>query len=293
MQRRRNALLSIWDINQERKSMIESLVRECQETRADIVQMIHQAGSGHPGGSLSAVELLVGLYQGGVLKKDAKNPDWKERDRFILSKGHVAPVLYSVLTRSGYFPKEELGKLRKLDGILQGHPHMGSTPGLDCSAGSLGQGLSIANGLALSFKYQDKNNRVYCLMGDGELQEGQIWEAVMTTAHHKLDNLCAMVDFNRVQLDGTTADIKDLGDLTAKWREFGFHVINIDGHDIKQVIKAYEEAMTVKGKPSVIIAETIKGKGVSFMEGQCGWHGLAPTKEQLKEALYEIRKENS
>lgn len=269
--------------------MLQSLKADCVRTREDILTMLNKAGSGHPGGSLSSVELMVGLYQGGVLKHDPQNPDWDGRDRFILSKGHVVPVVYSVLARRGFFDPEELGTLRKLGSILQGHPHKHSTPGLDCSGGSLGQGLSIANGLALAFKYQEKDNRVYCLMGDGELQEGQIWEAIMTAAHHKLDNLCAIVDYNHVQLDGTIEEIKDLGDLIKKWDDFGFHVIEIDGHNIAQVMAAYNEAMTVKGKPSVIIAHTVKGKGVSFMENQCGWHGLAPNAEQLAEALKQVQ----
>ncbi|WP_339314836.1 transketolase [Paenibacillus sp. FSL R10-2734] len=260
----------------------------CQQVREDIVTMIHHAGSGHPGGSLSAVELLVALYQGGVLKHDASNPAWDGRDRFILSKGHVAPVLYSVLARSGYFSVDELSTLRELGSILQGHPHMECTPGLDCSSGSLGQGLSIANGLAMAFKKRSLSNRVYCLMGDGELQEGQIWEAAMTSAHFKLDNLCAIVDYNHVQLDGTTEEIKDLGDLQMKWASFGFHVIDIDGHQMEEVLGAYAEAMTVKGKPSVIIANTVKGKGVSFMENKCEWHGQAPNAGQWLAALTEI-----
>ena len=239
----------------------QSLTSLCTQVRGDILNMTHKAGSGHPGGSLSAVELLVGLYFSGEMAVDASNPDWEGRDRFILSKGHVAPVLYSVLARKGFFPVEELWTLRKLDSILQGHPHMGHTPGLDCSSGSLGQGLSIANGLALAFRMQGRANRVYCLLGDGELQEGQVWEAVMTAAQHKLDNLCAMVDYNRVQLDGTLAEIK---------------------------VEAYRQAKACKGKPTVLMANTIKGKGVSFMENDCNWHGNAPNAEQLRQALSEL-----
>ncbi len=259
--------------------------------REDILTMVHKAGSGHPGGSLSATDLMVGLYFGGMLKVDSKNPDWDGRDRFILSKGHVAPVLYSVLARKGFFPVEELGTLRKLGSILQGHPHKKSTPGLDCSSGSLGQGLSIANGLAIGFKKQGKANRVYCLLGDGELQEGQIWEAVMTAAQNRLDNVCAIVDYNHVQLDGTTEQIKDLGDLAAKWHDFGWNVIQLNGHDMNQILKAYDMAAAYKGKPSVLIADTVKGKGVSFMEGDCNWHGNAPNAEQFEKALAEIRGE--
>lgn len=263
------------------------LVKMTQTVRRDIVTMIHEAGSGHPGGSLSAAELMTALYF-SVMKLDPKNPEWEDRDRFILSKGHVAPVVYSVLARRGFFPVEELHTLRKLGSILQGHPHREHTPGLDCSSGSLGQGLSIANGLALAFKKQNRSNRVYCLLGDGELQEGQCWEAVMTAAQHQLDNLCAIVDYNHVQLDGTTDEIKDLGNLCNKWKEFGWNVIELDGHDMEQVCSAYEKAAEVKGKPTVLIANTIKGKGVSFMENDCNWHGNAPSKEQLEKALEEI-----
>ncbi len=267
-------------------------LREMSKTvRCDILNMIHQAGSGHPGGSLSAADLMVGLYFGGVMQVDPTRPDWKDRDYFILSKGHAAPVLYSVLARKGFFPVEELSTLRQMGSILQGHPHKESTPGLDCSSGSLGQGLSIANGLALGFKKQGRMNRVYCLLGDGELQEGQIWEAVMTAAQHKLDNLCAIVDYNHVQLDGTVDEIKALGDLSAKWHDFGWNVIELDGHDMEQILCAYEMAASFKGKPSVLIANTVKGKGVSFMERDCNWHGTAPNAQQLEQALREIREE--
>ena len=272
---------------------ITELKAMSRTVREDILTMVHKAGSGHPGGSLSATDLMVGLYFGGMMKVDPQNPDWDGRDRFILSKGHVAPVVYSVLARKGFFPVEELGTLRRLGSILQGHPHKQSTPGLDCSSGSLGQGLSIANGLAIGFRKQNKSNRVYCLLGDGELQEGQVWEAVMTAAQNKLDNLCAIVDYNHVQLDGTTEQIKDLGDLAAKWHDFGWNVIQLNGHDMDQVLKAYEMAAAYKGKPSVLIADTVKGKGVSFMEGDCNWHGNAPNAQQLEQALAEIRGEET
>lgn len=270
---------------------LQELQEMAKTVRSDIVKMTHIAGSGHPGGSLSAADLLTGLYFGGVMKVDPADPDWQDRDRFILSKGHVAPVLYSVLARKGFFPVEDLWTLRRLGSILQGHPHRQSTPGLDCSSGSLGQGLSITNGIAVAMKKQHKDCRVYCLMGDGELQEGQIWEAVMTAAQHRLDNVCAIVDYNRVQLDGNTPDIKDMGDLAAKWHEFGWNVISLDGHDMDQVLKAFDMAKAYKGKPSVLIADTIKGKGVSFMENECKWHGTAPDKAQLDQALAEINGE--
>ncbi|MCD8198308.1 MAG: transketolase [Lachnospiraceae bacterium] len=266
----------------------QELISMSRTVRHDILTMIHEAKSGHPGGSLSATELMTVLYFGDILKVDPENPDWEGRDRFILSKGHVAPVLYSVLARKGFFPVKELHTLRRLGSCLQGHPHKGHTPGLDCSSGSLGQGLSIANGLALAFKLQKKENRVYCLMGDGELQEGQIWEAAMTAAQHRLDNLCAIVDYNHVQLDGTTESIKDLGDLGRKWQEFGWNVIDLNGHDVEEVLSAYHRAAEYKGAPTVLIAHTIKGKGVSFMENNCDWHGNAPDKEQLAQALKEI-----
>lgn len=265
----------------------QELINMTRVIRKDILSMIFEAGSGHPGGSLSSAELMTALYF-KVMKLDPENPNWEERDWFILSKGHVAPLIYSVLARKGFFPVEELPTLRKLGSRLQGHPHKSHTPGLDCSSGSLGQGLSIANGLAIAFKKQHKTNRVYCLMGDGELQEGQCWEAIMTAAQHKLDNLCAIVDYNHVQLDGETKEIKDLGNLCAKWNEFGWNVIELDGHDMEAVLEAYHFAEQTPGKPSVLIANTIKGKGVSFMENDCNWHGNVPNKEQLEQALAEV-----
>ena len=268
---------------------LQELKQMAKTVRSDIVRMTNKAGSGHPGGSLSATDLLVGLYFGGIMKMDPSDPSWQGRDRFIISKGHVAPVLYSALARKGFFPVSELDTLRQFGSTLQGHPHMSATKGLDCSSGSLGQGLSIANGLAIAFKKQNMDNRCYCLLGDGELQEGQIWEAVMTAAQHHLDNLCAIVDYNHVQLDGTVEEIKSLGDLCEKFHSFGWNVIELDGHDMEQVIQAYRMAQAYKGKPSVLIANTVKGKGVSFMENRCEWHGKAPSDEELKKALEEIR----
>ena len=272
---------------------IQELKDLCRLVREDIVTMTHKAGSGHPGGSLSATEIMVGLYFGGIMNVDPKQPNWEERDRFILSKGHVAPVLYSVLARKGFFPVEELSTLRRMGSILQGHPHKDSTPGLDCSAGSLGQGLSIANGIAYAFKKQSKAQRVYCLLGDGELQEGQVWEAVMFAAQHKLDNVCAIVDFNHVQLDDAIEAIKNLESLPARWRDFGWNVIEVDGHNVEAVVRAYELAALTKDRPTVLIAHAVKGKGVSFMEGDCNWHGNAPNAEQLEKALAEIRGERN
>lgn len=271
---------------------VQELKNICRTVREDIVTMINKAGSGHPGGSLSSVEILVGLYFGDIIKVDPKNPDWEERDRFILSKGHVAPVLYSVLARKNFFPLEELSTLRKFGSILQGHPHKSHTPGLDCSAGSLGQGLSIANGIAIAFKKLKKNSRVYCLLGDGELQEGQIWEAAMLATQQKLDNVCAVVDYNHVQLDGTVEEIKNLDKLHERWESFGWNVIELDGHNVEAVINAYKLAELMKNRPTVLIAHTVKGKGVSFMENDCNWHGNPPNNEQLEKALAEIRGEN-
>lgn len=266
---------------------LQELKTLCTEVRRDIVKMTAAAGSGHPGGSLSSVELLVGLYF-AKMQHDPQRPTWADRDRFILSKGHVAPVLYSVLARSGYFPVEELLTLRKLGSRLQGHPHMLALPGLDSSSGSLGQGLSQANGLALAARLNQQDHRLYCLLGDGELQEGQVWEAVMTAAHYKLSNVCAIVDHNNLQIDGTVEEVLGLEPLIDKWKAFNWHVVSIDGHDIEQVLAAYDEAASVKDKPTVIIAKTIKGKGVSFMENIAGWHGRAPKEDELAKALAEL-----
>lgn len=270
---------------------IRELEAMARTVRRDIVQMTHDAGSGHPGGSLSSADLMTGLFFGGIIRIDPENPEWDGRDRFILSKGHVAPVLYSVLARRGFFPVSELWTLRKLGSILQGHPHKGSTPGLDCSSGSLGQGMSISNGLALAFKKQGKSNRVYCLMGDGELQEGQLWEAFMTAAHHKLDNICAIVDYNHVQLDDTVENIKTLNDVVAKFKAFDWNVIELDGHDMNAVMAAFRMAEAFKGKPTVLVANTTKGKGVSYMENDCAWHGASPNDEQLAKALSELEEQ--
>ncbi|MCL1835327.1 MAG: transketolase [Oscillospiraceae bacterium] len=267
----------------------DELQTMCKTIREDILVMINKAKSGHPGGSLSATELVTALYFGGILNYDAKKPDWDGRDYFILSKGHACPVVYAALARAGFFPLEELGKLRKLGAILQGHPNALHTPGFDCSSGSLGQGLSIANGIALAMKKQGKTNRVYCLMGDGEIQEGQIWEAAMTASQHKLDNICAMLDSNGIQLDGRVSDIMEVEPVKEKWASFGWNVIECDGHDVGRVMDAYASAAATQGKPSIIIARTIKGKGVSFMENDANWHGNAPNDEQLAEALAEVR----
>ena len=270
---------------------VKELRETCKILRCDILNMIHKAGSGHPGGSLSEVEILTALYFGGVMNIRPEEPDWAGRDRLILSKGHSAPALYATLARRGFYPVEWLDSLRKLGSPLQGHPHADRVPGMDCSSGSLGQGLSITNGLGVAFKKQGLNNRAYCILGDGELQEGQVWEAVMTAAHYKLDNVCAILDYNGVQLDGTLDEVMSMGDMVAKWKAFGWHVIECDGHDVAALLAAFAEAKETKGSPSVIIAHTVKGKGVSFMEGKAAWHGNAPSAEQLAAALKEIRGE--
>lgn len=266
---------------------IPELEKTARKIRRLILTMIHAAGSGHPGGSLSACELAVALYF-GVLRHDPRNPSWEGRDYVLFSKGHVAPLQYACLAHAGYFDESHLKTLRKLGSILQGHPNMHKTPGVEVSSGSLGQGLSVACGLGAGLKIQKAQNRVYCILGDGELQEGQVWEAAMSAAHFKLDNLCAMVDANGVQLDGPVADIMGVEPLVDKWRAFGWHVIEIDGHDFNRILAAYGEAEKTAGKPTAIIARTVKGKGVSFMENRAEWHGKAPNDEELRAALAEL-----
>lgn len=248
--------------------------------------MLEAAGSGHPGGSLSAVEILVALYY-YKLRHDPKNPGWDGRDKFVLSKGHCCPVVYTVLAHRGFFLKEELMTFRKLGSRLQGHVYL-EVPGVEASTGSLGQGLSIANGMAFAAKYDGKSSRVYCLMGDGEIDEGQIWEAAMSASFRHLDNLCGILDRNYVQQDSWTREIKDLEPVKDKWIACGWHVCEIDGHDVVAVMDALDEMERTKGKPTLILANTIKGKGVSFMENKAEWHGKAPNKKELEEALKEI-----
>lgn len=267
--------------------MTASLTEQCRQLRRDMLTMISAAGSGHPGGCLSSAEILTVLYF-DVLRIDPKQPDDPARDRFILSKGHAAPALYCALARRGYFDPALLPTLRTLGSPLQGHPHMERLPGLDCSSGSLGQGLSVANGLALAAKRQGLSYRTYCLMGDGEIQEGQVWEAAMTAAHFGLDNVCAIIDDNGVQLDGLTRDIMNVEPVADKFRAFGWNVIETDGHDLRGLRHAFYLAESVQGRPSLILAHTVKGKGVSFMEGQPAWHGRAPTRAELDAALAEV-----
>ena len=265
------------------------LERRANEMRSDIVSMIAEAGSGHPGGSLSSADILTALYFGGVLEHDPARPDWDERDRFILAKGHAAPALYAVLAQAGYFPREELLTLRKLGTRLQGHPDSNLVPGVEVSTGSLGQGLSVAAGLAAGLKLDGKTQSVFALLGDGECQEGQVWEAAMFAAHRGLDNLVAIVDRNCLQIDGNTADVCDPGDLAAKFSAFGWTAVEVDGHDIPALVEALAAAKADRAaKPHALIARTVKGRGVSFMENQAGWHGKAPNAEQTEAALAEL-----
>ena len=274
----------------EKINNISELKEIARKIRVDVIKMTNAAGSGHPGGSLSSADILAVLYF-NVLNHDPNNPSWEDRDIFVLSKGHSCPALYSALARIGYFPVEDLMTLRKLGSKLQGHPHVGCLPCLEASTGSLGQGLSIAVGAALGLRLDKKKSRVYCLMGDGEQQEGQIWEAAMSAAHYKLDNLCGIIDRNRLQIDGFTKDVMDYEPLEKKWECFGWHVISVDGHDIKALLKAFEDAKKIKNKPTVIIADTIKGKGVSFMENVVILHGQAPNDEEMKKALNDLGEE--
>jgi transketolase len=255
--------------------------------RKHIVEMLSAAGSGHPGGSLSAVEIITALYFGGFLRYDPKNPEWPERDRFVLSKGHGVPVQYAALAEAGFFPVSELNSLRKINSRLQGHPVLGTAPGIEASTGSLGQGLSIGLGMALGAKLDKAEWCVYVLLGDGECQEGQVWEAAMAAGHHAPDNLVAIVDNNKFQLDGATADIIDLEPFADKWRAFGWQVRSIDGHDIGEVVDGLEWA-SEQNRPACVIAHTVKGKGVSFMEGENAYHGVAPTEDELARAVGEL-----
>jgi len=263
-------------------------MREKAKTlRRHIIAMTAKAGSGHPGGSLSAVEIVTALFF-HMLRHDPRNPRWPDRDRFVLSKGHAAPLLYATLAETGYFPTAELLTLRQLDSRMQGHTDMTVTPGVEMSAGALGQGLSFAIGIALAGRLDRRDYRVYVLIGDGECDEGQVWEAAMAAAHFKVDNMVAIVDRNRQQIDGWTYEVMDTEPMDEKWHSFGWHTIEVDGHDLAQIIAALEEAKTIKGKPTAIIAHTTKGKGVSFMENNLDFHGTAPTPEEAERALKEL-----
>ena len=255
--------------------------------RKDIVTMIHGSKSGHPGGSLSAVEILTALYF-DEMNIDPENPKKEDRDRFVLSKGHAAPVLYATLAERGYFDKKELLSLRKVGAMLQGHPDMKGTPGVEISTGSLGQGFSVACGMAMASKLDNAPWRVYALLGDGEVQEGLIWEAAMSAAHYKLDNMVAFLDYNGLQIDGEVEKVMNIGPIVDKFKSFGWNVIEIDGHDFDQIFAALDMAKETVGKPTMIVAKTIKGKGVSFMENNAGWHGNAPSDNDLEIALAEL-----
>jgi transketolase len=277
---------SAFPSNKFNLSMAE-LKEMAKKLRRHVITMIATAGSGHPGGSLSAADIITALYF-KVLRHDPKNPQWSDRDRFILSKGHAAPILYAALAETGYFPVSELATLRKLDSRLQGHTDRNLTPGVEMSAGSLGMGLSFAIGVALAARLDSKAYRTYVLLSDGECEEGQTWEAALSASHFKLDNVTAIVDCNGMQLSGWTRDIMNLEPFAQKWRAFGWHTIDIDGHDFDQILSACQEAEKIKGKPTVIIAHTIKGKGVSFMENNVVFHGKAPTWEEAQRALKEL-----
>lgn len=267
---------------------LKSLEDIAKTLRSDIVKMITESASGHPGGSLSSVEIITTLYF-DEMNVDINNPKDPNRDRFVLSKGHAAPVLYAALAEKGFFNKEELMKLRKIGAMLQGHPNMNYIPGVDMSTGSLGQGISAAVGMALAGKIDKKDYRVFTLLGDGELEEGQVWEAAMSAAHYKLDNLTAFVDYNGLQIDGETEKVMNPNPIADKFEAFGWNVIFVkDGNDLIQIKNAIESAKEFKGKPTMIVCKTVKGKGVSFMENEAGWHGTAPSKEQCEIALREI-----
>lgn len=269
------------------QELLSHLENKALDIRRDIVKMISTAGSGHPGGSLSSADIVTALFF-YALNHRPEDPKWPERDRFVLSKGHAAPVLYAALAETGYFDRSELWTLRQLGSRLQGHPDMLKLPGVEVSTGSLGQGLAVANGMALAGKIDNRDYRVYVLMGDGETQEGEIWEAALFAAHHGLDNLTAIIDFNDLQIDGRVSHIKNVCPIDQKWSSFGWHVICVDGHDLLQISGALDEARLIKGKPVIIEATTVKGKGVSFMEDAVDWHGKAPSEEDLMRALAEL-----
>jgi transketolase len=268
---------------------IKRLEAQATQIRCDILRMIHASQSGHPGGSLSAADFVTALYF-HFMRVDPAQPAWTERDRFILSKGHACPVWYASLARKGFFPVDELLTLRQIGGRLQGHPDMAKTPGVDMTTGSLGQGLSAGVGVALGLKLDKKAPRVYVVLGDGELDEGQVWEAAMAAAKYRLDNLMAIIDYNNLQLDGTCDEIMPIEPLADKWRAFNWRVFEMDGHNMQEIVSVIEHALAVRGQPSVIIAHTVKGKGVSYMENVCDWHGRAPDNQQYQQALRELEK---
>lgn len=266
---------------------VEELEKMANAVRKGIIEEVYNGQSGHPGGSLSVADILTVLYF-HELNIDEKNPKWEDRDRVVLSKGHCSPALYSCLANRGFFPVEDLKTFRKIDSYLQGHPDMNKIPGVDMTTGSLGQGLSAAVGMAIAGKMDKKDYRVYCILGDGEIEEGQIWEAAMSAKKYALDNLCVIVDNNNLQIDGTIEEVMSPYPIDEKFRSFGFEMIKIDGHNMQEILDAFDVAKHVKGKPVCMIAKTIKGKGVSYMENQVGWHGKAPNEEQYKMAMEEL-----
>lgn len=272
-------------MNDQVKTELERLALQI---RMDIIEQVHSAKSGHPGGSLSIADIMAYLYH-CEMKVDPSNPKLAARDRFVLSKGHCCPALYAVLAEKGFFDKSLLKEFRKLGSIMQGHPDMKKIPGVDMSSGSLGQGISAAAGMALSAKLSGESYRVYSILGDGEIEEGQVWEAFMFSAHYKLDNLCAVIDYNGLQIDGKVCDVMNSAPIKDKLKAFGFNTIEINGHDFDEIESAFKNARQFKGAPTAIIANTIKGKGVSFMENQVGWHGVAPNDEQYEAAMKELR----
>ena len=274
-------------MNSKRINNIEELQEIAKKIRRGIIESVYSGQSGHPGGSLSIADIMAVLYF-YEMNINPQNPKDENRDRLVLSKGHCAPALYSALANRGFFDVDELQTLRNIESRLQGHPDMKKIPGVDMTTGSLGQGLSAANGMAIAGKLDNKDYRVYCILGDGEIEEGQIWEAAMASNKYKLDNLCVIVDNNNLQIDGTIEEVMSSYPIDEKFRSFGFQVINIDGHNIQEIIDAFDVARNVKEKPTCIIAKTIKGKGVSFMENQVGWHGKAPNEEQYRQAMEEI-----
>jgi transketolase len=269
------------------ESLVAELAEIARQLRVDVLQMIHRAGSGHPGGSLSAAEIVTALYF-HQLRLDPSNPQWLDRDRFILSKGHAAPILYAALARRGFFPVDELATLRQLSSRLQGHPDRLRTPGVDMTSGALGHGLPIAVGLALASRSRGGRYHTYVLLGDGEIQAGVIWEGAMAAAKYRLDGLTAILDSNGVQLDGPVCEVMPLEPLADKWRAFGWHVMEIDGHNMRAILDALDEARHIQGRPAMIVAHTVKGKGVSYMENRSAWHGRAPTDEELRIAMAEL-----
>ncbi|MGI6585107.1 MAG: transketolase [Lutisporaceae bacterium] len=272
-----------------KKMDTKALKKYAVRVRKHIIDEVYNASSGHPGGSLSCTDILTVLYF-AEMRVDPKQPLWEDRDRFVLSKGHCSPALYGVLAEKGFFPKEDLLTFRKADSYLEGHPSMRNVPGVDMSTGSLGQGISAAVGMAMAGKLDNKDYRVYAILGDGELQEGEVWEASMAAAHYKLDNLAVFLDYNGLQIDGKITDVLSPEPVADKFKAFGWNVLKTDGHDIEKILEALKQAKDCKGKPTIIIAKTIKGKGVSYMENQAGWHGSAPNKEQRDQAMAELDK---